>query len=895
MRRAHVLRCGTALLLAVFSSLLPADGPNLVRNGDFSTLGDDGLPAHWEVRFEGDGVKGSTSMAAGPEGKAAIRIDCTAFPEKERLAWVILKQDGAVNTRKGQKLYVSFRMKKEKMATDTVKLAIMRLKPWGTLAKATLPVSEEWRKTEIIITPDGQAADCDSTRFELFFMEIGTLYVSDMHVAETSKDEMVVNPIRLRMVRETAPATEKNIIRNSSFEVGIDGWGTASFDHNVVTIDKAAAWHGNTSARIDLDRARLPAGYADYPKARKVSFTNVRCVTKGWMRFEEGKKYTLSAFLKSDRADRKANIGVFFMTRHKRTQSVSVGDTWQRHVLSFTAPDLFGFVGISSATEDSAAALWLDAVQLESGGKPSEYAARRPLELAFHTERPGGVFYAGEGVFLRLDTWFRDASVNAEVALKVADYRGNTVHQDTLSLSANSPCAGLRNPVSKNGHYTLSAQVKGDGFEYTVTTPFVIVFPYAKTYGARDARFGTNHPYYSDLLQRIAQDAGVYWVRDWTLKWDNVEPEQGRWDFSGPELFFDRARRFNLHVQAILPDPSSGWASSGPPEARGKRLGDAYEDLWHLPRSMEAYRQYAHECIKRYRDVTDVWEVLNEPFKHKCRDWRVEDAYDQFLTIVKEEAAKVDPKLQVMRCGLHYLHHAESANVRAAELAHLLSEHVYPQYNDTLRFLGHIGRINGFQKRHDVEKPIWFTEYGKYSSDHPNFRHADFAHFLANGDERTAAAYNVKYLTILFSHGVDKVFFHQRTWPLGLNLRSHRIHFDMLFDYGPAPHKFFVAANAMSWLLPPGASAGVPVNETGPIFAYSFSRPRDKVLVVWADETTVPLSAALRTLASGVAVRDMMGGSLGPLTAVGADPVYLIGDLARIAPLEKALATFGRP
>jgi len=38
------------------------------------------------------------------------------------------------------------------------------------------------------------------------------------------------------------------------------------------------------------------------------------------MRFDEGEKYTLSVFLKSDRADRKANIGVFFMTREKRTQ-----------------------------------------------------------------------------------------------------------------------------------------------------------------------------------------------------------------------------------------------------------------------------------------------------------------------------------------------------------------------------------------------------------------------------------------------------------------------------------------------------------------------------------------------------------------------------------------------
>ena len=895
MRKARVLRRSTALLLTACSHLLLADGPNLLRNGSFAALDDDGVPTHWEVRFEGDGVEGRTSMVDGPEGKAAIKIECTAFPKGNKQAWIILKQDGTVNTKKGQKLYVSFWMKKEKMVADTVALAIMRREPWGTLVRTTLRVAAEWRQTEIIITPDAQKGDCDSTRFEVYFMETGTLYLSDMHVAETNKDKVVVNPIRLQMVRNTEPAAERNIIRNSSFEAGIDGWGTAAFDHNVVMIDKTEAWHGTASARIDLDRTALPPGYTDYPKARKVSFTNVKCVTKGWMRFEAGKQYTLSVFLRADRPDRKVNIGVFFMTGEKPTQSVSVGDKWQRYVLSFTAPDLFGFVGVSSETEDSAATLWLDAVQLEKGASASEFASRYPLELAFHTERPGGVFYAGEDVVLQLDTWFRNASVNADVAVRVTDHQGNTAYRDTLSLSARSPCAGLRNPVRANGHYTVSAEVKGDGFGYTVEAPFVIVFPYAKTYGNRDARFGTNHPYYSDLLQETAQDAGIYWVRDWTLKWDNVEPEQGAWDFSGPELFFDRARRLNLHVQAILPDPSSSWASSGPPEARGKRLGDAYEDLWYLPRSMEAYRRYAHECITRYSDITDVWEVLNEPFTRKCLDWRTEDSYERFLTVVQEEAAKVDPSLQVMRCGLHYLDHAEAANARAAQLADLLSEHGYPQYNDTLKFLGHIQRINDFQKRHQSEKPIWFTEYGKYASDHPNLRQADFAHFLSNGDERTASAYSIKYLTILFSHGVSKVFFHQRTWPLGLNLRSHRIHFDMLFDYGPTPHKFFVAANAMSWLLSPGTQAGVPVNEIGPVFAYSFRRPQDKVLVVWTDETAVPLSAALRAFVDSVAVRDMMGGNLGSLTAVASDPVYLIGDLEPIASLEQALAAWGRP
>jgi hypothetical protein len=34
---------------------------------------------------------------------------------------------------------------------------------------------------------------------------------------------------------------------------------------------------------------------------------------------------------------------------------------------------------------------------------------------------------------------------------------------------------------------------------------------------------------------------------------------EGEWDFSRPEVFFDRARRFDKQLLTILPDRSSGW------------------------------------------------------------------------------------------------------------------------------------------------------------------------------------------------------------------------------------------------------------------------------------------------------------------------------------------------
>jgi len=290
-----------------------------------------------------------------------------------------------------------------------------------------------------------------------------------------------------------------------------------------------------------------------------------------------------------------------------------------------------------------------------------------------------------------------------------------------------------------------------------------------------------------------------------------------------------------------------------------------------------------------------VWEVLNEPYRGKTREWSVSEKYGEFLRVVKEEAARVGEGQQVMRCGLVYYGDDERGNVEATRAADLLSEHVYALYNSTRRFLRHVQAIQEFLKKHGLRRDVWFTEYGKYSNDFPNFRHAGFNHYLSNGDERTATAYNVKYLTVLFSHGVSKVFFHQRTWPIGMNVKRNAVHFDMLFDYGPRPHKFFVAANAMAWLLRPGTGPGKPVSETGPLFVYSFTRPSDKLLVAWTDGESMPLSPKARQLVKRLTVYGMMGNRLEGLEAFGDEPVYLVGRPSDVDSLAALLAAEQTP
>jgi len=195
-------------------------------------------------------------------------------------------------------------------------------------------VTREWQKMEFVFRP---SETCDNARFEVFFTQTGTLYLADVHVAETTKRDLDVSPIRLKMLRDRKPAAEKNAVWNGSFEAGIDGWGTEGFDHNVVKIDGAVASRGKRSARIDLDKNGLPVGYSDYPKAREVVFASVQLASSGWTRFEPGERYTLSVDLKSNRQDLEARMMRALHDRGERRE------TCHRHgPMAATLADLHG-------------------------------------------------------------------------------------------------------------------------------------------------------------------------------------------------------------------------------------------------------------------------------------------------------------------------------------------------------------------------------------------------------------------------------------------------------------------------------------------------------------------------------------------------------------------------
>lgn len=104
------------------------------------------------------------------------------------------------------------------------------------------------------------------------------------------------------------------------------------------------------------------------------------------------------------------------------------------------------------------------------------------------------------------------------------------------------------------------------------------------------------------------------WVRDWSLKWQEVEPEKGKFNFAETDYQINRPLTHQLRVLGLLPFPSSNWSSSAPASVEaGKSYPQNRARAAYAPRDLGEFENYVTRTVANYQGRITWWQNLNEP------------------------------------------------------------------------------------------------------------------------------------------------------------------------------------------------------------------------------------------------------------------------------------------
>ena len=882
--------------LMIWTAALPAAADdNLARNPSFETDADaDGTPDEW--RWSGDGrlVTQTLAQDEGRDGKRCARLACTKYTAGNPAAHAMLCQMG-VPVQRGKNYQVTFWARGQDIAGDVVSVALSDTSVWANcgLEGAFVP-SPDWKQHQFIFRA---TRDCpEKSRFQIWFGSTGTLWLDDVEFTEAGRD--LYHPGRV-----IPSEGVKNLVPNASFECGPDGWGSAEWDRTTHwggsmnrlfgEIDPDEAFHGQASLKIELSPESQPVSYFDYYDLSRTPIRAPLAGNLGFLEVEPGRVYTLSVHMKAAPAGTPALLAVRQFQGRSFEKAAVASTEWERMALQFKPTSRWCYVLAGpdlretqqSPSPPQRATLWLDAIQLEQADGPTAFAPRLPVEFGVWTEKPGNVF-----------DWEEPVAVNVRVHREPGAQGPSQINVYFRDFFDSDRVDDLQSwkPAGRDRDKTFVYQPRPDrrGFLWLHAG-----MPMGETSQSRtlrvaviprndkdDSRFGVNHAYPWPHLLDLCRQAGLVWMRDWSCKWQEVEPEKGKFTFEEADYQIDRPIEHGLDVLAMLPFPSAHWSSSAP--ADYQRTGDytsRREHVAYAPRNVEDFESYVAKTVSHYKDRVSWWQVFNEPvftsYSLPRKFGYTGSDYGHWTKAFARAARQADPNCRIL-AGIGYLNDGQILDdwkrfldAGALEVIDAVDIHHYPRLRPPEFIEPLLEQLNAQMDEHGGRKPIWLTEYGYYADDEPtSVPLANSGFNVPLESEQLQAAYAVRWAAIMFAGGVDKIFYHAGTCD-GLNRDSLQ---GIFYEYAGQPHKIYAAQAVMSHLFPPTCKFAKRLALGEGVKAYLFRDGQRTVAVVWAP-TAKP--KPIRLGSDKIEIWDIMGRpqSSRQFTPSGT-PVYLIGE-----------------
>lgn len=748
----------------------------------------------------------------------------------------------------------------------------------------------------------------------------------------------------------------RNLIPNASFECGTDGWSTLSkrtgwgpgLSGLFGRVVQGNAWHGNRSMQVDLGPGKTPVTTFNMFPVNRVIHRRLLAANLGWLEVEKGEVYTLSAFLRADRVGVPAQLLLRFSSplatsidrsndaysvhpfrMYPRYVRLTTG--WKRYSFSVRAPDRYAFAAVGpdlSDVPDTAATVWIDAVQLEKGEPVYPFEPRETVEIGFNSGKFGNVFQKGEPLRLTVDTTNHSSEETAlEVRLVVRNFFDTVVSDSTKTLTipaVDRAVIGATTtewslPLSEPGFYQLHASWKGDsGVGSEKTKRLAIIEPYTHA----DSVFGINHAPADSRVCEHLRRVGFVWARDWSMNWQHLEPEPGKFRFDVADAHVDRVLGTGMRMMCMLPPwPSSDWASEATDDLE-QRWAPHSRIWWRMayaPKDRDAFARFVKTVARRYQGRIRNWEYLNEPLGPYITlpsgpPSRAGYTVADYVALLKVQYAAVkqsDPKSKVIGGLGGETHSAKSFfDAGGLDFVDVFNLHIYPGKSRPEVYVSRMEEVlRAMDATRAGRKPIWITEYAYSGTDTLPWRPyvlgpMEWQPPLLE-DERELASYAVRFAAIMLAHGVEKIFYHY-----GGAMGSEPNDFEEVLQSGVlvhagAPRKLYVAQSVLANLLGPQpqyvAQLGRPKVEgrkpLHSVYGYSFQCQERTVVIAWspkieASDWRLEVSPADE---SAPEVYDIMGAEIqGTRFQLGESPIYVVSDSLPAADLVESCRLFER-
>jgi len=231
-------------ILFLYASLAAFAADELVTNGDFEQVTDQGLPANWSY-IAADKGDGTLTIGQGVEGGKCAQIECTRYGG----IWGPgVGQVGLVTVQQGKWYALKFQARGERI-TAPVWIGLRDMQHWDdNVLWRYISVGPNWREYTMTFQSHRDLAK-EVSRLQWSFDSTGSLWLDRVSLQETTKP---------RSPNLTDMGPVKNRVPNSSFELGTCGWGTYGHDTLYGTVDQAAGAHGKASFRLPLDATQVP-------------------------------------------------------------------------------------------------------------------------------------------------------------------------------------------------------------------------------------------------------------------------------------------------------------------------------------------------------------------------------------------------------------------------------------------------------------------------------------------------------------------------------------------------------------------------------------------------------------------------------------------------------------